>query len=111
MSSLKTLMRFIVCIEVSTTLKKHHPLFFAKFLCLKSTNCASPPPFRQFPPYTLVFREPPPKNWVFLVNPHNFSSLTPSHLLKVTKFLVKTSQFKFLIMTEKTFLFINSFCR
>ena len=30
-----------------------------------------------------------------------FSSVTPSHHLKVTKFLVKISQFKFLVMTEK----------
>ena len=28
-------------------------------------------------------------------------SLTPSYLLKVTKFLVKTSQSEFLVMTEK----------
>ena len=35
-----------------------------------------------------------------------FVSLTPSHLLKVTKFIVKISQFKFLVMTEKNiFLF------
>ena len=31
----------------------------------------------------------------------SFSSLTPSYLLKVTKFLVKISQFEFLVMTEK----------
>ena len=31
----------------------------------------------------------------------NFSSLTLSHLLKVTKFLVKVSQIKVLVMTEK----------
>ena len=30
-----------------------------------------------------------------------FSSLTPSYLLKVTKFLVKISQFEFLVMTDK----------
>ena len=30
-----------------------------------------------------------------------FSSLIPSHHLKVTKFLVKICQFKFLVMTEK----------
>ena len=30
-----------------------------------------------------------------------FSSLTQSYLLNVTKFLVKISQFEFLIMTEK----------
>ena len=31
----------------------------------------------------------------------SFSSSTPSYLLKVTKFLVKISQFEFLVMTEK----------
>ena len=30
-----------------------------------------------------------------------FLSLTPSHLLKVTKFLVEIFQFKFLVMTER----------
>ena len=31
----------------------------------------------------------------------SFSLLTPSYLLKVTKFLVKISQFEFLVMIEK----------
>ena len=35
-----------------------------------------------------------------------FFILNPSHLLKVTKFLVRIPQFKFLVMTEKNF-----FCR
>ena len=30
-----------------------------------------------------------------------FLSFTPSYLLKVTKFLVKMSQFEFLVMTEQ----------
>ena len=30
-----------------------------------------------------------------------FSSLTPSYLLKIPKFIVKTCQFAFLVMTEK----------
>ena len=38
-----------------------------------------------------------------------FLSLTPSHLLKVTKFLVEISQFKFLVMTEKKILIYNFF--
>ena len=48
---------------------------------------------------------PPPKKIGFFSElPYqNFSSLTPSHLLKVTKFLVKISQFKFLVMTDKAF--------
>ena len=42
-----------------------------------------------------------------------FSSLTPSHLLGVTKVLLKIPQFKFLVMTEenifvyKPFLLLN----
>ena len=39
----------------------------------------------------------------------NFLSLAPSHLLKVTKFLVKISQFEFLIMTEKNFFVYKPF--
>ena len=53
---------FIVCIGVLTTLQKHHLLFFIKQL-LKSTNCSSPS-FFGIPPYTLVFHEPPTKNWI-----------------------------------------------
>ena len=34
-------------------------------------------------------------------NIKSFSSLIPSYLLKVTKFLVKISQFEFLVMTER----------
>ena len=63
----------------------------------------SKPPFLSNPSSTLVSREPslkkrffsePPKYW-------SFSFLTPSYLLKVTKFLVEISQFEFLVMTEK----------
>ena len=38
------------------------------------------------------------------MNPKNIkvSLLTPSYFLKVTKFLVKISQFKLLVMTEKS---------
>ena len=38
-----------------------------------------------------------------------FWSLTLPYLLKVTKFLVKISQFEFLVMTEQEFLFIIFF--
>ena len=51
-------------------------------------------------PYILASRELPPPPL-----PPNFSSLTSSHLLKVTKFLVKIPRFKLLVMTEK-----NIFC-
>ena len=45
-----------------------------------------------------------------LKNIKGFSSFTLSYFLKVTKFLVKISQFEFLVMTEQEFLFINFFC-
>ena len=56
---------FIVCIGVSTPLQKHHPLFFAKPNPLLNLQTVQAPLFRQFPPYKLVFREPPPKNGIF----------------------------------------------
>ena len=51
-------------------------------------------------PYILASRELRPSPL-----PQNFSSLTSSHLLKVTKFLVKIPRFKLLVTTEK-----NIFC-
>ena len=71
-----------------------------------------PPP----PPIFCFFVKPsPPKNGIFQWAPIIFKclSLTPSHLLKVTKFLVRFSQFKFLVMTKKNifvyklFLYLN----
>ena len=55
---------------------------------------------------------PPPKNRIFQWNPKifpkvsknipkSFSSLTPSYLSKITKFLVKVSQSEFFVMAEK----------
>ena len=78
--------------------QKHHPLFLAKPPLNLQTVQA--PPFLGNPPSILAFREPPLKV---------FSFLTPSYLLKITKFLAKISQFEFLVMT-KIFLFIDSFC-
>ena len=55
------------------------------------------------PPIYWFFMDPTLKI-AFLLNSKNiksFSYLTPSYLLKVTKFLVKISQFEFLVMTEK----------
>ena len=45
----------------------------------------------------------PPLKVRFFSEPQKycFPSLTPSYLLKVTKFLGKISQFEFLVMTEK----------
>ena len=52
-----------------------------------------PPPPPPAPIKVAFFSEPPKYS--------NFSSLIPSYLLKVTKFVVKISQFEFLVMTEK----------
>ena len=59
------------------------------------------------------WRASPPKDQIFQWTPlilNFFSSLTPSHLLRVTKFLVKISQFKFLVITEKSILVYKLFC-
>ena len=87
---------------------------------LKNTppfSCQLPPPFnplnlqtvqapffRQFPPLYHFFCELPPLKVRFFSGCpkyQSFSFLTPFCLLKVTKFLVKISQFEFLVMTEK----------
>ena len=80
--------------------QKHHPLFFAKSL-LKSENCPSPL-FRQSLTIYWFFVNPP-KNRIFQWTPIilKLFILNPIYLLKVTKFLVKISQFKFLVMIEK----------
>ena len=80
--------------------QKHHPLFFAKPL-LKSENCPSPL-FRQSLTIYWFFVNPP-KNRIFQWTPIilKLFILNPIYLLKVTKFLVKISQFKFLVMIEK----------
>ena len=54
----------------------------------------------------MFFCEPPLKNWVFQGTPillkfFIFNPIPETHILKVTKFLVKTFQFQFLVMTEK----------
>ena len=100
-----------MCIGVSTSPQKHQPLFLAKPPPphpppLNRQIVQAPPPhflgnrgdflywlFMNLPPKVGFFSEPP-KYW-------SFSSLIPSYLLKVTEFLVKISQFKFLAMTEK----------
>ena len=95
---------YIVCIGLSVPLPSKTPP--SSFLpsppsSPKSDNCPSPP-FLGNRPSILVFRDPHLKAG-FSVNPKNisFSSLNPSYLLEVTKFLVKISQFEFLVMTEK----------
>ena len=81
---------------------------------LKSEKCPTPPPppplFRRFSPLYCFFHDPPPPPHSpllkirFFSEPEiysSFSFLTPSNLLKITKFLVKVSQFEFFVMTEK----------
>ena len=84
--------------------QKHLP----SFLPSPSLNwqTAQAPLFQQSPPplpSILVFRKPPHKSQIFQWTQKysSFSSLTPSYLLKVAKFLVKISQFEFLVMIEK----------
>ena len=80
-------------------LQKHHPIFFCQ-APLKSANCPSRPPFKVIRPIFLYFCDPPPpknQRTPIILTP----SLTPSHLLKVTEFLVKVSQFKFLVIIEE----------
>ena len=98
----------IVCIGVSTCPSKAPPP-------LKSTKCLSPPFLGNSHLYTVFFREPPsPLKVQFFSGPQKYSSFSPltlSYLLKITKFLIKVSQFEFFVMTErKTFLLINLFC-
>ena len=78
---------------------------------LKYAKCPSlPSSFQAIAPSILVFSPipppPPPIKIWFFSEPQkylSFSSLTPSYLLKITKFLVKVFQFKFFffVMTEK----------
>ena len=66
---------------------------------INPSSCEAPL-FRQFPIYNCFFVTPSPKNWG---TPIILTSLifNPSYLLKVTKFLVKICQFKFLVVEDK----------
>ena len=79
--------------------QKLHPLFLAKPPS-KLTNCPSPPPllywFFVTPSLKVGSFSEPQKHY-------SFSSLIPSYLLKVTKFLGKSPLFEFLVTTEKYF--------
>ena len=64
------------------------------------------PLLRQSPPlYWFLIHLPPQKSRIFSEPPKHlhFSSLIPSYLLEVTKFLGKVSQFKFLVMTSEKY--------
>ena len=92
-------------IGVSTPFQKHHPLFLV-----------NPPPL--YIGFSWTTPPPPPtkkkkkkKNWMFQWTPKIlvFHFLTPSYLLIVTKFLVKNTQFEFLVIIEKN-IFVYVFC-
>ena len=73
--------------------QKHHPLIPAKLTLLNLQTVQVP--FLRNPSSILVFREPSLKVG-FFSEPQkyqSFSSLIPSYLLKVTKFLGKIPQF------------------
>ena len=91
-----------MCIGVSTPPPSKTPSPLSCQAPLKSSKCPSPP-FPQFLPLHRFFCESPLKI-EFFSEPQKYSSfsfLTPSYLLKITKFLVKVSQFEFFGMTEK----------
>ena len=54
--------------------------------------------FRELPPLKVWFFSKPPKY-------SSFSPLTSSYLSKITKFLVKVSQFEFFVITENIFVY------
>ena len=80
---------------------QHHPLFLAKSP-LKSANCPSTL-FRKSPSLYQFFVNSPLKVRFFYGRPkyESFSSSTSSYLLEVTKYLIKISQFEFLVMIGK----------
>ena len=107
------IVKIIVCFGLSAP-SKTPPSYF-----LFLTNPPPPPTFNlknaqaphflgDSPLYIGFFMNPPPHFPLlkirFFSEPQkysSFSSLTPSNLLKITKFLVKVSQFEFFVMTEK----------
>ena len=88
---------FIVCIRVST------PFFLAKPPPPPWISKLSKPPFQGNPPLILVFRDPPPKSQISHWTPKilKFLILNTIFFFKVTEFLVKISQFKYLVITER----------
>ena len=91
-------------------LKNTTPSFSLSPLPLNLQTVQAPSPFQTILPPIGFSWPPPPKNWIFhWTCKLKFSSLTPFHLLKVTKFLVKIYQFKFLVWQTNAFLFINFF--
>ena len=96
MLSLRTLMHVLCnkassCVHWGSTLPQKRPPRFCQDPLYLQTVQLSNPLFRQFP---LIY---------WFIKPHSLSSLNPSHLLKVTRFFVKISHFKLLMVTEKHF--------
>ena len=68
------------------------------------------PFFRQLPSLYWFFHNSPPVKIGFFSERQSFSFLTLSDPLKVSKFLVKISQFELLVMTEKNIFVYNFLC-
>ena len=83
--------------------QKHPPSLFLAKPPYESANCPSPSFLENPSLYIDFLSTSPPKSQIFQWTPImlKFFILTPSFLLKVTKFLVKISQFPFLVMPEK----------
>ena len=96
---------------INPLLKNTTPSFLpsSPLLNLKTVQA----PLLNNPHSILVFRELSLKVG-FFSEPQKYrsfsSSLAPSYLLKVTKFLVEISQFEFLVMTEKNIFAHKLFC-
>ena len=85
------------------SLKNPTPSFLRSPPPLKSAKCPSLPFLGNFPLLIGFFVNRPLKIR-FFSEPQkysSFSSLTPSYLLKITKFLAKVFQFEFFVITEK----------
>ena len=74
------------------------PAFAVSLLHSVHWGIITPPPSQKHHPP--LFCQAPPK-FANCRSRHDFSSLTPFHPLKVTKFLVRISQFESLFMTKK----------
>ena len=96
--------------------QKHHPSSFRILRPPKSANCPSLPFSGNYPIYIgFSWPSPPPlpKTWIFRWTPKIlkfFISFTPTYLLKVSKVLVKITQFEFLVVTEQSNLVYKLFC-
>ena len=102
------------CIGVSTTPPPPLQTSSHSFLTSPSLNLQNvhAPFFTQFPPQYWLFVTPL-KIRQFFREPQkysSFSSLTQFDLLKITKFLVKVSQFEFFVMTEKNIFIYRRSC-